>query len=202
MPATRTKRRKKKRVNQQTLFLGAVLLVLVIVVIFSSLSGCSVSHGSAEKVVISLLKAYGNGKENLVKDCYGQKKETEESLQKQIDAMFTFLAAHDAKDIEVKACDELSSSGNTFCVYAIYGLVIDKDNTYPCLGTYMVQKDGGSYRILSPSEVTSSMQKTAANDFKKFMSTDTYKQYMVDYNTFIKKNPGYEERIQTKLGGI
>ena len=201
MPATRTKRR-KKGVNQQTLFLGAVLLVLVIVVIFSSLAGCSVSHGSPKKVVKSLLKAYGDGKENLVKDCYGQKKDTEESLQRQINATFSFLSAHDTQDIEVMACDELSSSGNTYCVYAIYGLVIDKDNTYPCLGTYMVQKDGGSYRILAPSEVTTSMQKTAANDFKKFMSTDTYKQYMVDYNTFIKKNPGYEERIQARLGEV
>lgn len=206
MPAAtaknKSKRKRRKRVNQQTLMLGAVLLVLVVVVIFSSLSGCSVSHGSAQKVVKSLLRAYGDGKEKLVKDCYGQKKETEEELQTQIDAMFAFMQAHEATDIEVQECDVISSNGNTFYVYAIYGLVVDKDSVYPCLSTYMVRKEGKNYRILAPSEITQEMKTASVTDFEKFTSTDSYKQYMVDYSTFIKKNPGYEERIAIRLGQV
>ena len=32
------------------------------------------------------------------------------------------------------------------------------------------------------------------------MTTDTYKEYTKAYDVFIKKNPGYEDKITTKIG--
>ena len=43
------------------------------------------------------------------------------------------------------------------------------------------------------------MSQAAADEYAKFMTTDTYKGYTVAYDTFIKKNPGYEEKIAGKL---
>lgn len=39
----------------------------------------------------------------------------------------------------------------------------------------------------------------AADDYAKFMTADSYKTYTKAYNVFIKKNPGYEEKIANKL---
>jgi carbamoylphosphate synthase large subunit len=39
----------------------------------------------------------------------------------------------------------------------------------------------------------------AEEAFNKFMTTGIYKDFNKDYDTFLKKNPGYEERISTKL---
>ena len=43
------------------------------------------------------------------------------------------------------------------------------------------------------------MRTQAASDYAKFMATDTYKEYTKAYDTFIKKNPGYEEKIAGKV---
>lgn len=67
------------------------------------------------------------------------------------------------------------------------------------MGTYMVKKDGKKYYVMSPPEITDDLRDQAATDYAKFMTTDTYKSYTKAYNIFIKKNPGYEEKIANKL---
>ena len=61
------------------------------------------------------------------------------------------------------------------------------------------QKEDGKYRILAPSEITDEMKKEAAEKYALFMETDPYKQYVTAYETFTKKNPGYEEKLAAKL---
>ena len=39
----------------------------------------------------------------------------------------------------------------------------------------------------------------AAEKYADFMKTDAYKDYVTAYETFTKKNPGYEEKIASKL---
>ena len=39
----------------------------------------------------------------------------------------------------------------------------------------------------------------AAEKYSDFMQTDAYKDYVTAYETFTKKNPGYEEKIASKL---
>ena len=81
----------------------------------------------------------------------------------------------------------------------IYNLVLKDKQEYPCISTYMVQKDGRKYYVLPPSMVTTDMSKEAATDYAKFMTTDSYKNYTKEYDAFIMKNPGYEELIAGKL---
>ena len=65
--------------------------------------------------------------------------------------------------------------------------------------TFLPTKDGKKYYVMSPSEITDDLRDQAATDYAKFMTTDTYKNYTKAYNVFVKKNPGYEEKIANKL---
>lgn len=162
-------------------------------------SGCGVSHKSPEGVVEALVKEYVNGKEKKVKDCYGQKKDTEKSLQEEIDAAIKYFKAHNADEVEIRECEILSETEKAAYVYITYDLVLENEQKYPCISTYMVGKEEKEYYVLPASKITAEMSKQAAADYAKFMTTDSYKQYTRDYETFMKKNPGYEDKIAAKL---
>lgn len=163
-------------------------------------TGCGgVSHKSPEKVTEELIQSYADNKEERVKDCYNQKDSTEETLQAEITATLNYFQSHSAKSLKMGSCEILSEKENYTYVYITYNLVLDDDQEYPCVGTYMVGKQDKDYYILAPSQITDDMRTQAASDYAKFMTTDTYKEYTKAYDTFIKKNPGYEEKIAGKV---
>lgn len=175
------------------------MMISVAAVLMLGMTGCGVSHKSPEGVTESLIEAYADGKEKRVKDCYGQKKDTEGSLQAEINATLDYFKAHNIKDLEIRDCDALSETKDYTYVYIAYDLKLENEQKYPCIGTYMVGKTDKDYYVLPPSKITEDMRTQAASDYVKFMTTDTYKQYNKDYDTFIKKNPGYEDKIAGKL---
>ena len=176
------------------------LILLGIVMVFAmALSGCGVNQKTPEKVVESLIKEYVNGNEKKVKKCYTQDKDANELLQSEIDATIKYFAAHNPTKLKVEKCDTLSENENYTYVYILYNLVLENEQEYPCVGTYMVKKDGKKYYVMSPPEITDDLRDQAATDYAKFMTTDTYKSYTKAYNIFIKKNPGYEEKIANNL---
>lgn len=183
---------------KRLIMIGIGFLLVLLLLIFG-LKGCGVSHKSPEGVVKSLIKAYGDGNEKRIKDCYGAKKDTEEALQKEIDATIKYFKAHNTKKVEIQECDVLSESEKYTYVYVNYYLELDNDQAYPCISTYMTNKEDGKFYVLPPSKITDEMRKQAASDYVKFMTTNTYKNYIKDYDTFIKKNPGYEDKIAGKL---
>ncbi len=180
------------------IIIGAVVLIVFLALIFG-LRSCGVSHKSPEGVARSLIKAYANGNQKKIKDCYGAKKDTEESLQKEIDATIRYFDAHNLKDVEIKECDVLSENDKYTYVYVTYDMQLENSQSYPCINTYMTDKEDGRYYILPSSKVTDDMRKQAASDYAKFMTTNTYKNYVKEYETFTKKNPGYEDKIAGKL---
>ena len=101
--------------------------------------------------------------------------------------------------VKVEECDKLSEKDKYTYVYIYYNLVLENSQEYPCVGTYMVEKNGSKYYVMPPSEITDELRTQAATDYAKFMTTDTYKNYTKAYNVFVKKNPGYEEKIANKL---
>ena len=90
----------KKKIRLIALGIAALLIF--------TMSGCGVSHNTPEGVVESLIEEYVKGKENNIKDCYGQKKDTEESLQTEIDATIKYFKAHNVKKLKINECDSLS----------------------------------------------------------------------------------------------
>ena len=174
---------------------GIVLLSMFV------MSGCGVSHKTPEGVVTALIESYAEGKEKNVRDCYGVKKDEDKNLEKQIDATIQYFQAHNASKVEIQSCEILSEKENYTYVYITYNMILDKEEKYPCIATYMVGKEGKKYYVLSPENITEEMSKDAAEEYAEFMKTDTYKDYTTEYDKFIKKNPGYEEKIAGKLNG-
>ena len=178
---------------------GTVLAVLLIVIIFAVRS-CGVSHKTPERVVKALIESYESGSENKIKKCYGVTK-ADDNLQAEIDANIKYFAAHSPEKIQINNCDKIYQDGNYAFVYITYDLVLKDGQSYPCISTYMTQKkDDNKYYVLAPSDVTNDMNKQAAEKYALFMKTDAYQEYTVAYDKFIKKNPGYEEKIDSKLG--
>lgn len=175
------------------IILGITVLVLM------GMTACGVSHKSPEGVVKSLIESYVDGKESKIKDCYGVKKDIEKTLQAEIDATIKYFKAHNASKVNIEKCDILSENKNYAYTYITYNLVLENNQEYPCITTYMVGKEDNKYYVLPPSEITEEMSKQAATDYAKFMTTDIYKDYTKAYDTFIKKNPGYEEKIAGKV---
>ena len=177
---------------------GAVVVVLLIVIIFA-VKSCGVSHKTPERVVKALIESYESGNEKKVKKCYGVDK-VDDNLQAEIDATIKYFAAHSPQKIQINKCDKISQDGNYAYIYITYDLVLKNRQSYPCISTYMTQKkDDGKYYILAPSEITNDINKQAAEKYALFMKTDAYQEYTVAYDKFIKKNPGYEEKIASKL---
>ena len=200
----RTSRSKKKSRSRkmdipvQYIAGGAVLVVLLIVIIFA-VKSCGVSHKTPERVVKALIESYESGNEKKVKKCYGVDK-VDDNLQAEIDATIKYFAAHSPQKIQINKCDKISQDGNYAYIYITYDLVLKNGQSYPCISTYMTQKkDDGKYYILAPSEITNDINKQAAEKYALFMKTDAYQEYTVAYDKFIKKNPGYEEKIASKL---
>lgn len=181
--------------------MARIFILGIAVALVMAMSGCGVNHKSPEGVVEALIKNYVDGSEKKVKQCYSQdSKDTNELLQSEIDATLKYFAAHKPSKVKVEQCDTLSENGDYTYVYIIYNLVLENDQEYPCVGTYMVEKTNGKYYVMSPSEITDELRTQAATDYAKFMTTDSYKSYTKAYNVFMKKNPGYEEKIANKLG--
>lgn len=177
----------------------AVIAILAFIMIFA-VKSCGASNKTPEKVVKTLVKSYVDGKEKKIKKCYGVK-EADKDLQAEIDATVKYFEVHNPQKVKIIACDTIYENGKNAYVYITYSLALEKDQFYPCISTYMTQqKDDGKYYILASSEITEEMKKEAAEKYATFMETDAYKDYVTAYETFTKKNPGYEEKLATKLG--
>ena len=178
-------------------YLAAGVLVLLTLCV----AGCEgVSHKSPEKVTEELIQSYTDGKEKKVKECYNQADNTEADLQTEITATLKYFAAHNPKKVSVQDCEILSENDKYSYVYITYNLILEDDQEYPCVETYMVGKQDKTYYIMAPSQITDDMKTQAATAYVQFMKTDAYKTYTKAYETFIKKNPGYEDKISEKAG--
>lgn len=194
------RKRSRLRVNVRLPYLiagGGIFLLVIVIVI--GIRSCGVSHNSPESVVKELIKAYGNGKANRAKSCYKTSGGNEEVLQKEIDATIKYFEAHKPKKVVIDRCGVLSENKDYTYVYIIYGMELENEQVYPGISTYMTGVENRKYYVYPPSDVTDEMSQQAASDYAKFMTTDIYKNYVTAYETFIKKNPGYEDKIAGRL---
>ena len=185
-------------VNPKVIGAAAAVLLIVIGVIVGVRS-FGASHRTAENVVKELVKASVDGNAGGMKDAYGINGEVMVDMQEAFDATAAYYKAHNVKKTEIKTSGTLFEDGNYSYVYILYNLLLDNDQEYPCIATYITQNIDGKYYVLTPANVTEDMSAKATASYQKFMTTDTYKNYSREYDTFIKKNPGYEEKIAAKL---
>lgn len=183
----------------KTVLAGAAALIVLIIIIVFAAKGCGVSHKTPERVVRTLIESYTGGNESKVKKCYGVSK-ADDTLQQEMDATVKYFSAFEAEKTEITQCDKIYQDGNYTYMYITYDLVLKNGQSYPCISTYMAQKkDNDKYYVMTPSEITDDLSKQAATKYADFMNTQAYKDYTTAYDKFIKKNPGYEEKIAAKL---
>ncbi|MCI5903496.1 MAG: hypothetical protein MRZ74_13395 [Blautia sp.] len=208
MSEKKKRRRKKSSVNPGALLrpeilryvVAAIAVVVVLILIITGVKSCGVKQDSPEKAVQSLVKAGVKGKTKDMAKCFGAGKEVPEDIQKEIDATVKYYKAHDPAKVKIVDCGVLTQSKKQSYVYITYNLVLQNEQEYPCIGTYMVQQeDDGKYYVIPASQITEEMSRTAAESYSDFMKESAYKTYTKAYDAFMKKNPGYEDKIADKV---
>lgn len=209
MTTTKKKRRKKsvkklKYSNKKLNFVHVATLagvILILLVIILAARGCGgISHRTSEGLVESYIKAAVEGKDKKMQECYGADKISDEA-KTEISSTVKYFQAHGAKDVNIDSCEAISESKNYTYVYIRYNLVLQNDQEYPCISTYLVKVQDKKYYLYSPAEISDEISQQAAADYQKFMTTKTYTDYTKAYEVFLKKNPGYEDKIASKLNG-
>ena len=209
MTTTKKKRRKKsvkklKYSNKKLNFVHVATLagvILILLVIILAARGCGgISHRAPEGLVESYIKAAVEGKDKKMQECYGADKISDEA-KTEISSTVKYFQAHGAKDVNIDSCEAISESKNYTYVYIRYNLVLQNDQEYPCISTYLVKVQDKKYYLYSPAEISDEISQQAAADYQKFMTTKTYTDYTKAYEVFLKKNPGYEDKIASKLNG-
>ena len=192
------KRKKKKPVDIRLIGIVVIAAVVLLLLIFG-LRSCKGTHRSPENVVKELVRAGVDGKVKTMKKCYGVNGDATNDLQAEIDATVAYYKAHKAEKLNIKACDTLFEKGDNSYVYIVYNLVLENEQEYPCVATFMTNREDGKYYVLPPAKVTTELSQLAQESYQKFMTMDVYKNYLKEYDTFIKKNPGYEDKIAGRL---
>ena len=209
MTTTKKKRRKKsvkklKYSNKKLNFVHVATLagvILILLVIILAVRGCGgISHRTAEGLMEGYIKAAVAGKDKKMQECYGTDKISDEA-KTEISSTVKYFQAHGAKDVNIDSCEAISESKNYTYVYIRYNLVLQNDQEYPCISTYLVKVQDKKYYLYSPAEISDEISQQAAADYQKFMTTKTYTDYTKAYEVFLKKNPGYEDKIAGKLNG-
>ena len=209
MTTTKKKRRKKsvkklKYSNKKLNFVHVATLagvILILLVIILAARGCGgTSHRTPEGLMEGYIKAAVAGKDKKMQECYGTDKISDEA-KTEISSTVKYFQAHGAKDVNIDSCDAISESKNYTYVYIRYNLVLQNDQEYPCISTYLVKVQDKKYYLYSPAEISDEISQKAAADYQKFMTTKTYTDYTKAYEVFLKKNPGYEDKIASKLNG-
>lgn len=195
------KRRNNSRRRRSGMITIGAAVFLVVVVILLFYRSCGSSHSSAVGVVQALVKAGVNGDIRKMKDCYGVKGDAPGELQRELDATVKFYKAHNTEGVRIRKSGKLFEDTDLSCtgVYIVYRLRLPDGQYYPCIGTYLVKKREGRYYVLTAAQTEEEMSSAAAEAYAKFMETDLYKDYAKEYDTFIRKNPGYEDKIAGKL---
>ena len=188
----------KMAVNPMVIGATAAVLLLAIAIIVGVRS-CGASHRSAANVVKALISASVEGNTGGMKEAYGINGDVMVDMQEAFDASTAFYKAHNAKKVDFGSSGTLFEEGDYVCIYVLYHLILDNDQAYPCISTYITQNIEGKYYVLAPSKVTEDLSQKAADAYSQFMTTETYKNYAREYDTFIKKNPGYEDKIALQV---
>jgi hypothetical protein len=211
--------------KQGIIIIGILVLVLIITAVILS-TRVKVTHKSPEGVVKSLINAYQKDSEKAVRDCYGfSKKENLDTIsEKEINSNLNYFKAHNAKQVIFDTCDSLGTFNGYELVYIIYQYDIQlsdlkekKENSEkeeskkekesnklraPAISLYFVQNKDEKYYVVPAKDIDAELSDISKREYTKFVTTDIYKKYQENYNTFIKEHPDYEELVSKSLKKI
>lgn len=177
---------------------GVVLMAVVLALILC-FSGCGVNTKSPEGVVKSLFEACVKGKVSKAMRCYGLEEDEDEVTKEDIEATIAYFKAHEADRIELQECDVIEEFDGYSYVYITYEFQMDKNKTYPAVSTYLTGQKDKKYYVLPSKDIDDELKEKTSEAYQKFMKSDAYKEYTKQYDAFMTKYPGYEEKVAGKL---
>lgn len=181
---------------------GVILIFTVSICIFI-LGGCGeekMNRKSPEAVIKSLIRSYQEQNIQAVKECYGidAEEEPKEDVQKEINYNMRLFKAYQAKSVHFEKADCLGKSGDSQLAYLWFSYEPEDEEInqkYPVLAFYFVEKKDKAYCVVPAKNVTEEMSEYSRSAYKKFMDTNTYKDYEKNLETFQKNFPSYEEEM-------
>ena len=86
-------------------------------------------------------------------------------------------------------------------VYITYNLILEDDQEYPCVGTYMVGKQDKTYYIMAPSQITDDMKNSGGlQHMFQFMKTDAYRRIPKHMKHLSRRIRDMKQKFQEKAG--
>lgn len=186
---------------------GIIVCMIMIFILLLGGCGTEVSHKSPESAVKSLISAYQNQDQKAVKKCFGVNpdKKCAEEIKKEIDYNMNYFKAHEAKKVEFKKAKSLGKFDKYELVYVWYNYQVKKQKEtleVPAMSFYYVKQKDKKYYVVPAKDVNEEMSENSRKQYSEFMKDDVYKDYDKAYQTFIRKNPKYENSLQNKFQEI
>lgn len=173
------------------------------------LGGCGtkVSHKSPKAVVKSLISAYQDQDQKAVKKCFGLNpdKKCAEEIKSEINYNMNYFKAHEAEKIDLKKVKSLGKFDKYELVYVWYNYKVKKQKEtleVPAMSFYYVKEKDKKYYVVPAKDVNEEMGENSRKKYSEFMKGDVYQEYDKAYQTFIRKNPKYENSLQNKFQEI
>lgn len=189
--------------NKKGIIIGIVMMFILL------MGGCGtkVSYKSPEAVVKSLISAYQNQNQKAVKKCFGldPDKKCAKEIKKEIDYNMNYFKAHEAEKVEFKKAKSLGKFEKKELVYVWYDYKVKKQKEtleVPAMSFYYVKQKDKKYYVVPAKDVNEKMSENSRKKYSEFMKGDVYQEYDKAYQTFIRKNPKYENSLQNKFQEI
>ena len=186
---------------------GIIVCMIMIFILLLGGCGTKVSHKSPESAVKSLISAYQNQDQKAVKKCFGVNpdKKCAEEIKKETDYNMNYFKAHEAKKVEFKKAKSLGKFDKYELVYVWYNYQVKKQKEtleVPAMSFYYVKQKDKKYYVVPAKDVNEEMSENSRKEYSEFTKDDVYKEYDKAYQTFIRKNPKYENSLQNKFQEI
>lgn len=186
---------------------GIIMIMGMIFMLLLGGCGTKVSHKSPEAVVKSLISAYQDQNQKAVKKCFGLNpdKECAEEIKSEINYNMNYFKAHEAEKIDLKKAKSLGKFDKYELIYVWYNYrVKQKKETLevPAISFYYVKEKDKKYYVVPAKDVNQEMSENSRKKYSEFMKGDVYQAYDKEYQTFIRKNPKYENSLQNKFQEI
>lgn len=116
--------------------LAGIILILLVIVLAARLRKDQPQNSGG--VVEGYIKAAAAGKNKKMQSCYSADKLSDEA-KTEISSTIKYFQAHGVKDVNIDSCGSISENKNYSYVYIRYNLVLENEQEYPCISTYLVK---------------------------------------------------------------
>ncbi|MEF9941252.1 MAG: hypothetical protein RSA90_06685 [Lachnospiraceae bacterium] len=167
-------------------------------VVLITLSGCStkkhVDDSSPIKVVKTVVTAYQNKEEKIVRACYN-KPSNKECLEQEILFESQFFEVVAGKDIYIIDAEKLIEIGSYTYVGISYDFILKNGISVPYYEYFLTVKEGKKYKIVASEDYPADIREQIKNDQEKIQSSNLFQVCKERENKFNKIDDKYMANV-------